>query len=60
MAISNAERQKRYRESRKGGVKNEVQLRAWISISQHNALARLARHQGVTQRLYWGEAALCP
>lgn len=50
MAMSNAERQKRYRQSRKGGVRNELQLKVWIDITLSGALVRLAKHHGITQK----------
>ena len=50
MALSNAERQRRYREARRGGAKDEARLNLFIGVSEHLALERLAAHHGVTLR----------
>jgi hypothetical protein len=51
MALTGAERQKRYRENRKlAGENGYRQINTWISTDAALALKRLARCYGVTQR----------
>jgi len=51
MALTPAERQKRYRENRKlAGENGYRQLNAWISTEAYLALRRLAQRYSVTQR----------
>lgn len=50
MALSNAERQARYRAKRRGGRNDEYHLNTWISASSKIALKRLSIHWGVTQK----------
>jgi hypothetical protein len=51
MALTGAERQKRYRENRKlAGENGYRQINTWISTEAYEALRRLARRDGVTQR----------
>lgn len=49
MAKTATERQARYRASRNEGD-GDYRLNTWISTSASLALARLARHEGVTKR----------
>ena len=48
MAKTNADRQKAYRKRAKH--KNIARLNLWVDLSASLALARLARHEGVTKR----------
>lgn len=48
MALSTAERQKRYRERHLGGEGAKECLQLFISISARAQLGRLARHHGYT------------
>jgi hypothetical protein len=51
MALTPAERQKRYRENRKlAGENGHRQINTWISTEAYEALRRMARRDGVTQR----------
>jgi hypothetical protein len=51
MALTGAERQRKYRESRKTAGKNGYrQINTWISTEAYEALRRMARRDGVTQR----------
>ena len=50
MALTNSERQARYRAKRRAGRNDEFQLNTWISIEAFIALSRLARHRGETKR----------
>lgn len=51
MALTPAERQRKYRESRKmAGENGYRQINAWVSTEAALALKRLARRHGVTQR----------
>lgn len=51
MAMTNAERQARYRKNRQfAGENGERQLNTWLSTGAYLALARLAKHYGVTKR----------
>ena len=47
MPLSNAERQRRYREKRKSKVDGK-RLNQFISFEAHCALQRIAAHQGIT------------
>lgn len=53
MAISNAERQAKYREQKRLGLKDDLggkRLDCWLSSEAFLALNRLARHQGESKR----------
>jgi hypothetical protein len=50
MALTAAERQKRYRENRKMADNGYRQINTWISTEAYEALRRMARRDGVTQR----------
>jgi hypothetical protein len=51
MALTGAERQRKYRESRKlAGENGFRQINTWISTEAYEALRRMARRDGVTQR----------
>jgi hypothetical protein len=51
MALTGAERQRKYRESRKTAGENGFrQINTWISTEAYEALRRMARRNGVTQR----------
>jgi hypothetical protein len=50
MALTAAERQKRYRESKKLADNGYRQVNLWISTEAYLALRRMARRDGVTQR----------
>ena len=51
MAKTNAERQREYRRRRAmAGENGERRINTWVSTGAALALARLARHHGVTQR----------
>jgi hypothetical protein len=50
MALTAAERQKRYRENRKLTDNGFRQINMWISTEAYEALRRMARRDGVTQR----------
>jgi hypothetical protein len=54
MAISNAERQARYRENKRLGSKEQElggkRLDCWLSTEAFLALGRLSRHQGESKR----------
>jgi hypothetical protein len=50
MALTGAERQKRYRENRKLADNGYRQINTWISTEAYEALRRMARRNGVTQR----------
>jgi hypothetical protein len=50
MALTGAERQKRYRENRKMADNGYRQINTWISTEAYEALRRMARRNGVTQR----------
>lgn len=49
MATTSAERQAKYR-ARKREASEGKRLDCWLSTDAHHALARLARHQGVSTR----------
>jgi hypothetical protein len=50
MALTGAERQKRYRDSKKLADNGYRQINSWISTEAYEALRRMARRDGVTQR----------
>jgi hypothetical protein len=51
MALTGAERQRKYRENRKQAGENGYrQINTWISTEAYEALRRMARRDGVTQR----------
>jgi UDP-N-acetyl-D-mannosaminuronate dehydrogenase len=50
MALTAAERQKRYRETRKLAENGYRQVNIWLSTEAYLALKRLAQRDGVTQR----------
>jgi hypothetical protein len=50
MALTAAERQKRYRESKKLADNGYRQINLWISTEAYLALRRMARRDSVTQR----------
>jgi hypothetical protein len=50
MALTPAERQKRYRENRRLVGNGYRQINTWISTEAYEALRRMARRDGVTQR----------
>jgi predicted nucleic acid-binding protein len=50
MALTAAERQKRYRENRKQTDNGYRQINTWISTEAYEALRRMAKRDGVTQR----------
>ena len=53
MAMSNKERQARYREARTGGADTkEKRLNCWVSSEAAEALGELADIHGVSQRKY--------
>jgi hypothetical protein len=50
MPLSGAERQRKYRESRKLVGNGFRQINMWISTEAYEALRRMAKRDGVTQR----------
>ena len=53
MATTSAERQRAYRAKRPcAGENGERRLQAWVSTATALALARLARHAGMTRRAF--------
>jgi hypothetical protein len=50
MALTGAERQRKYRESRKTSDNGYRQINVWLSTEAALALKRLAKRDGVTQR----------
>jgi UDP-N-acetyl-D-mannosaminuronate dehydrogenase len=50
MALTAAERQKRYRETRKLAENGYRQVNIWLSTEAYLALKRLAQRDGVTHR----------
>jgi len=51
MALTGAERQKRFRENRRlSGENGYRQINMWISTEAYEALKRMAKREGVTQR----------
>ena len=48
MPLSNAERQRRYRERRKYGNNNEKRLNMFLRFEAHSALQRIAAHYNFT------------
>jgi UDP-N-acetyl-D-mannosaminuronate dehydrogenase len=50
MALTAAERQKRYRETRKLAENGYRQVNIWLSTEAYLALKRLAQRDGITQR----------
>jgi hypothetical protein len=50
MALTGAERQKRYRENRKLTDNGYRQINTWISTEAYEALRRISKRYGVTQR----------
>jgi hypothetical protein len=50
MPLSGAERQRKYRENRKLADNGYRQINTWISTQAYEALRRMARRDGVTQR----------
>jgi DNA-binding MarR family transcriptional regulator len=50
MSLTAAQRQKRYRENRKLADNGFRQINTWISTEAYEALRRMARRDGVTQR----------
>jgi hypothetical protein len=50
MALTGAERQRKYRENRKLADNGYRQINTWISTEAYEALRRMARRDGVTQR----------
>jgi hypothetical protein len=50
MALTGAERQRKYRENRKLADNGYRQINTWISTEAYEALRRMARRNGVTQR----------
>lgn len=59
MATTSAERQRAYRAKRPcAGENGERRLQVWVSTATALALARLARHVGVTRRAFLEELIL--
>jgi hypothetical protein len=50
MALTGAERQRKYRENRKLADNGYRQINTWISTEAYEALRRMAKRHGVTQR----------
>ncbi|WP_026596672.1 RepB family protein [Methylohalobius crimeensis] len=50
MALSDAERQRRYRDKRVAGRGGERRINLFVGESAWHALNRLAKHYGVTKR----------
>ena len=50
MAMTNTERQRRYREKRKVKAVDEKRLSMFISFDAHSAMHRIAMHHGITAK----------
>jgi hypothetical protein len=50
MALTGAERQRKYRENRKLADNGYRQINTWISTEAYEALRRMAKRDGVTKR----------